>query len=178
MKILMTLLAMILLFIGSSCKKQVSPEINSTPAAPPLNYVILDKNGKNILDTLALAKDSVTLTCNVNGVKTQFCDSIFYGFKRYNDINQYNNIVAWDFKMLQLSVGIESPYPLQTTSPVHTFSLSYHGNFLGTIYFESLRWNFNQNTSWQEAKVFTFNNMPVKLDSTANGTHFYIIQLQ
>jgi len=169
MKTLVRFLA-IFVFIVSSCKKQAINSNNQMSAAPPLTFVILDKNGNNILDTLNLPKDSLTLTCSVNGDNTQFYDSIIYGFK------ENNTVVAFDYRMMLLSAGILSPSPLQMTTPVHTFGLSYHGNFLGTIYFEYLRWNYNQNTSWQEAKVFTFNNIPVKIDSSG-GRHIYVIRL-
>ncbi|HEY8781367.1 MAG TPA: hypothetical protein VIM16_07135 [Mucilaginibacter sp.] len=159
-----------LLVIASSCKKPIINAGNQTSTPPPLMYVVLDKNGNNILDTPGLPKDSVTLTCSVSGVNTQFCDSIFYVFKKNNEI------VAFDYKMILLSTGVLALSPLQTTSPVNTFNLSYHGTFLGTVYFEYLGWNHSQTTSWQEAKVFTFNNLPVKIDS-ASGAHIYVIQL-
>jgi len=83
-----------LLVIASSCKKPIINAGNQTSTPPPLMYVVLDKNGNNILDTPGLPKDSVTLTCSVSGVNTQFCDSIFYVFKKNNEI------VAFDYKMI------------------------------------------------------------------------------
>ncbi len=170
MKTLMSLLV-IMLCIASSCKKRVVYSGNHTSAPPPLMYVIVDKNGRNILDTLGLIKDTVTLAYNVNGGNVHFCDSIPYG------INKNNKAVAWDYTMFLLSEGMNPSHPSQTITPVNTFALSYHGNFLGTIYFEYSGWVFNQYASWQQAKVFNFNNTPVKIDS-ASGEHIYVIQLQ
>jgi hypothetical protein len=72
--------------------------------------------------------------------------------------------------MIQLS----SP---NAANPEYNFNLIYHGKTLGAIYFKYLRWNNDQTSSWQEASVFTFNNVPVKIDTTG-GAHIYVIQLQ
>jgi hypothetical protein len=182
----MYLLAAILLLAASSCKKQtINTAKSGMSAAPPLFYEVLDKNGKNILDTLN-SPDSLTLSCNDNGLDKQFSDPILnlnvnplttiakatlLGFKNYN------GVAAIDYTMLQLSVGVQSPNSTALANPVHTFDLSYHGKSLGTIYFEYLRWNINQYTSWQQASVFTFNNAPVQMDSTS-GRPIYVIHLQ
>ena len=152
------LLFAMFLILGTSCKKQA---LNQTTAQPPLLYDILDKYGKNILDTPGVPKDSINISYTKNGVNTKFCDSIYLIFK----IN--NTIVAGDFKMFSLNS--------QNPAPASTFAVTYHGNFLGTINLGSVTWVNNQSGSWEQATGFTFNNVPVQL---APGTHIYQLQLQ
>jgi len=169
----MPLIAMLLLIAGS-CKKQVINSGNQTTAAPPLIYVIVDKNGNNILTS---PNDSLTFVYNNNN---KFNDAIIDLNLVQGNLSQdylslykkYNDVLANDSKMIQLSLGIVSPNSTTLTTPVHTFNLIFNGQSLGTIYFEYLQ----QHTNWQEAKVFTFNNLQVKMDSTS-GAHIYVIQL-
>ncbi len=133
--------------------------------------MILDKSGNNLLtSTQNLPDDSLTLTYNMNNINSQCYDHILdLNALHFIDsllIKKYNGGIVSDGHILQLSAGIG------TSSPVHTFEVSYHGESLGTIYFEYLR----QHSNWQEAKVFTFNNVPAKMDSTT-GAHIYVLQL-
>ncbi len=142
----------IFLFIASSCKKQKECCIG---AAPGLLYQVINKDGENILNS---PKDSITLTYN----NMQFYDYVFELITTTPP-----GLTLFDGKMLQLNAGIGVP------NPIHTFKLSYKGQDLGNIYLDSVK----QHSNWQEAKVFTFNNAPVKLDSSS-GRHIYVIQLQ
>ena len=148
MKTFSYLLMAILFLTTGSCKKQTIPPGNAMGASPPLMYEVLDKNGKSILDTANSLTDSLTLSWHNNGVDSQFSDkmlnlnylpesaasaALLAGYKKYN------GITAVDYNMLALSKGFiptsllqgATPpyYPLtfQTTNPVHTFNLSYHG---------------------------------------------------
>jgi hypothetical protein len=150
MKTLIYLFAILLFVTNFSCKKQ---EKCCTAAAPGLLYQVIDKNGENILNSHS---DSVTLTYN----NSQFYDRVF------ELITNSTGLTLIDGKMVQLNAGIGTP------NPIHTFELSYNGQNLGSIYLDSVK----QHSNWQEAKVFTFNNVPVKLDSTS-GAHIYFIQL-
>jgi hypothetical protein len=163
MKILFYVFA-IGLFAVIGCKKQLIGSKTQSSASPPLMYVVLDQSGKNILDTLGLAKDSLTLTSSVNGISTEFCDSIFYAFKKNN------KVVAYDYEMIRLSSE-------NASNPGYTFDLSYHGQKLGVIYFKYSNLIKSPTDSWQKASVFTFNNAPVQLDTTGGG-HVYVIKLQ
>jgi hypothetical protein len=177
--------AIIFFATAGSCKKDSNVN-KSTGAAPPLMYEIVNKDGKVILDSANLLKDSVTLSYDDNGTIRQFSDAIL-DLNAYQPgtvtpgyaaaFKNYNGIAVLDFTMLQLSTGVYSTYPVVRGTPVHTFDVSYHGKSLGTIYFEYLRWNYSQMSSWQQASVFTFDSMPVKIDSTA-GRPLYVIQLQ
>jgi hypothetical protein len=184
MKTSMYLLMAILLLAVGSCKKQtINTGKNAMGAAPPLMYEVLDKSGKSILDTINSLTDSLTLSWNDNGVAKQFSDPMLNlnylpesatsatlqaGYKKYN------GIAAVDYKMIALSAGVESPAPPAVlVTPVHAFTLSYHGKNLGSIHFQLLQ----VYDTWVQAKVFTFNNVPVTMDTT-NGKHLYVIQLQ
>jgi hypothetical protein len=160
-----------MLFIAVSCKKQ-SKDCGCMGAAPPLLYEVVDKSGKNILDTNNSAKDSLTL---IHGGQALY-DPIINGNAATSGITgsgfsqayqKYDGMVVFDFNMLQANSPIAN----------YNFDLSYHGQKLGTIYFKYWRWNHSKTSSWQEAEVFTFNNALVKMDTTG-GRHLYVIQLQ
>jgi hypothetical protein len=160
-------ISIVALFLTVSCKKQSVPN-PGTSAPPPLWYTIVDKSGNSIFNA-ALATDSVLFTYPGG----QFYDYAFnwsdaqapaysYFLPLYE---KYNDFIVKDaYPMIRLS---------DSHSPINTFNLIYHGQNLGTVYFKYLR----QNSNWQEAAVFTFNNIPVKMDTTGGG-HLYVIQLQ
>ena len=158
----------VMAFLAVSCKKQAS-RVCCTAAPPPLWYTIVDKNGNSIFNA-ATATDSVLFTYPGG----QFYDYAFNlsaaqpptAFSYLDSIyKKYSDYVVWDaYPMIRLS---------DSHSPVNTFNVIYHGQNLGTVYFKYLR----QNSNWQEASVFTFNNVPVKMDTTGGG-HLYVIQLQ
>jgi hypothetical protein len=160
-------ISIVMLFLTVSCKKQSAP-YPGTSAPPPLKYTIVDKNGASIFNA-ALATDSVLFTYPGG----QFYDYAFNwsaaqppAYASYIPLyKKYNDFIVYDaYPMLRLS---------DSHSPINTFNLNYHGQNLGTVYFKYLR----EHSNWMEASIFTFNNVPVKLDTTGGG-HLYVIQLQ
>ena len=158
------------IILAWACKKESNRACCGIP--PPLVYEVIGKNGKSILDTNNAPSDSLTLSqfgirssdpiITLNILKPGAVPAAY--LQAYK---QYNETYVTDYAMLQGGSG----------GVASNFVLSYHGKTLGTICFKPLRWNLSASASWEEAAVFTFNGVPVKMDTTC-GKHLYVIQLE
>lgn len=150
---------LILLFLFCfACKKSSIPyPTNQSCTMPPspVRFVVLDKNGKNLISSKG---DLVTISFLENGVE-KILTSIIFKIKDSNydttTSNKYNGL------------GVGSPlgdYSVRNTNPIKTFNLNINGKKIGIIYYDLIRTNWEQDC--YSEKSYLFNGVDVKKDKS------------
>jgi hypothetical protein len=158
MKIILFLFVSIFCLVFLSCNKSCC-NLNPGTTVPPPSYIeIVDKTGKSLVTSKS--DSSKIIISTPDNLRSNIPTQI----KSYQDIknwglsvdsvalSKYNGLIILDHTMNGSNVA---------NPPVYSFNLSFNGNNLGTIY--SNCWSFGNTTP---PDIFTFNNLPVKTDST------------
>jgi len=156
MKTLMYLLA-IFLFVVSSCKK---PNINAYTPPSHIYFVIIGKDGKNIIHSV---KDSLKVIYILNGVTKTSHLTVYKVQVSASDttaVSKYNGFVISDRdKAFELQGYITDA----SDGGVRNFNLYLNGVSIGTIYFDYLGYVSLPNPP-PPSSTFTFGGVPATTD--------------